>query len=51
MKKVGLKVGRRLPEAICFKLRHHGGGAHSTPRGKKGYNRGVEKHHFKKEVR
>lgn len=44
------KIGLRMPKEMCDRLRH-GGGAHSTPKGKKGYNRGVEKHHFKKEVR
>ncbi len=50
MKKVGLKVGRRLPEAVCFKLRHHGGGAHSSKKGLVGYSRKREKQ-IKKEVR
>lgn len=37
------KIKMRIPEGAYQKLRHHGGGAHSTPKGAKGYKRSDNK--------
>lgn len=37
------KVKMRIPEGAYKKLRHHGGGAHSTKKGDKGYKRADNK--------
>lgn len=33
----------RIPKEAYQKLRHHGGGAHNTPKGDKGYKRADNK--------
>ena len=37
------KIKMRIPEGAYQKLRHNGGGAHSTPKGAKGYKRADNK--------
>ncbi len=38
-----MKVKPRIPKEVYQKLRHHGGGAHSTQKGAKGYKRADNK--------
>lgn len=37
------RIKARIPKEAYQKLRHHGGGAHSTPKGAKGYKRAENK--------
>lgn len=43
------KIGLRMPKELCDKLRCHGGGAHSSPKGKRGYDRNRKKRIIRKE--
>ena len=43
-----MKIKARIPEGAYQKLRHHGGGAHSTPKGDKGYKRADNKRILRK---
>lgn len=49
LKRIKGKVIARLPQEVVQFLMHNSGGAHSTPKGKKGYNRRAEKARIRKE--